>query len=242
MSDNNVRASLSARALWLGLALAIGLLLAMAVVAFGKASGTPAKDRSPTAHPGPRALLSDRFDVFSRRRTPADQVSAAAATRAAQIAASAPDPGVSVGELQFERSRLILERGGNAPFRLHVVPTSENEVCLIVNDEFDGCAGAANFSTAPIDFVQTDPDRVGAGAPIVFYGLALDGVDSVSVIDNEAVSNAAVVHNNAFFGRLANTRSWPVRAVVGFTDGSSQTVPLPGGPPPGSPASPSSQP
>lgn len=221
----------SSRSFWLGFALAIGLLAGTTVVAVAQTHG-PSAHVTGTAAP-PVWHLSDRLSVLSRGRALSDDVPAGAASRASRVVASAPSGEPSPGNLQFDRSKLLIDQVGNTAVGFYAVPTSRGQVCGFVFGDFDGCTGSANFSGAPINIEESDADQVGAGEPITVYGLALDDVDSVTVFDNMGVANDALVRNNAFYVKLKAAGAWPDRAVVGLRDGSSRTIAIPGGAPPG---------
>jgi hypothetical protein len=106
----------------------------------------------------------------------------------------------------------------------YVIPTSSGQVCFFVEHLVEGC-GPALDATRPAMFGVADPDGTGGKGPIVF-GLAMDGVNSVSFTENGASRHVSVNQNVFEFDGSpdASTDSY-ANATAIFAN--NQTVPIP---------------
>jgi len=80
--------------------------------------------------------------------------------------------------------------------RAYVVPAKTGDFCLFVETLGEDCITPLT-STMPLLFIVSDPDAVGSGAGPLAYGLALDGVTSVSFKES-GVTYTVPVRDNVF--------------------------------------------
>jgi len=118
------------------------------------------------------------------------------------------------GGLELSQSRLVgaLATGR----RVYLVPTRTARLCVVVERLAESC-GNRLTRAEPSTFAVADPDRAGAGEGPIAYGVARDGVLSVSfTVDGRRVT-VPVRHNLfAFQGRPSDSRfSSPVAHFAG---------------------------
>ena len=120
----------------------------------------------------------------------------------------------SAGVRLLAQSRLL----GTLPMgrRVYLVPTSSGRLCVVVERLAETC-GDPLTQAAPLTFAVVDPDRPGGGEGPVAYGVARDGVISVSFTVDGRRETVAVRHNLfAYQGRPTDSRfSEPVAHFAG---------------------------
>jgi hypothetical protein len=129
-------------------------------------------------------------------------------------------PGDRIGARLVDRSRLL----GTLPMgrRVYLVPTSKGRLCVVVARLAESC-GDPLTQTAPVTFTVVDPDRSGGGEGPVAYGVARDGVVSVSFAVDGRRETVPVHHDLfAFQGRAADRSFSAVTAR--FADGKTEVV------------------
>jgi hypothetical protein len=128
--------------------------------------------------------------------------------------------GDAIGVRLLDQSRLL----GTLPMRrrVYLVPTSKGRLCVVVERLAESC-GDPLTQAAPLTFTVVDPDRTGRGEGPVAYGVARDGVVSVSFTVGGRRETVPIHHNLfAFQGRPTDRRfSAPTAR---FADGTSETV------------------
>jgi hypothetical protein len=128
--------------------------------------------------------------------------------------------GDRIGVRLLDQSRLL----GILPMgrRVYLVPTSMGRLCVVVERLAESC-GDPLTQTAPVMFSVVDPDRAGGGEGPIAYGVARDGVVSVSFIVAGRRETAPIRHNLfAFQARPADAVfSVPT---VRFANGTSRTL------------------
>lgn len=209
----------------LGFALAVGSLLAITVVAVAGTSRDGGSG-NPRSTPTSSAPITNHVRAFERTRTAGDVVSTRVVAAAGAALDHAPAGGPSVGWLVASDSRLFMSNLGDTNTSFYGVPTSRGEICEFILGGLSGCAGPENFAAAPVEIAEADPDALGTGSPMIVYGLALDDVGDLTVVDDSGRTYQAQLRNGAFFVQLADAKAWPKTAVVKLVDGSTQTVPI----------------
>jgi hypothetical protein len=228
------------RFFWFGFAVAIGGVLAIAVVAFagGGESATPS---SQPATAGTKSATlpeaqsaADALGVFDTTRTAADALPPAAAKEANALASDAESVPAELqpGAFGLAQSRLLLSDVGTRGANLYAFPTSKGQVCALFDTHYGLVGCFARFTAeTPISWDVMDLDQVGAGDPPIVDGLVPDDVVSVGVSVGGELREA-VLQNNAFFYELDDATAWPEAIVVSYRDGSARTVSLVGPPSP----------
>jgi hypothetical protein len=126
----------------------------------------------------------------------------------------------SAGRPLLQQSRLL----GALPTgrRVYLVPTSTGRLCLVVERLAESC-GNPLTQAAPLTFAVADADRAGGGEGPIAYGVARDGVVSVSfTIDGRRVT--VPVRRNLFaFQASPGARRFSA-PVAHFTNGTSRTL------------------
>jgi len=221
---------LSLRSAIFGASAVCGLLVATAVVASARDDAPTRSGAGLSSASGER--LRDVLAVFSRPASGAGVLPSEQVGDAQAVIAQAPSHDVDPGSLDLEYIHVLIAGAGDKKPRLVAVPTSKGNVCLFLNEAFTGCAGVENFRDAPVDISVRDVDELGAGSPVVVYGLALNDVTRVSIVDDKGTTQPAVLANNGFFAELADARAWPAAVEVTRADGSLLKLELPGPPNP----------
>jgi hypothetical protein len=106
--------------------------------------------------------------------------------------------------------------------RVYLVPTSTGRLCVVVERLTESC-GDPLTQSVPLTFAVADPDGAGGGEGPIAYGVARDGVVSVSFTVDGRRASVAVRHNLfAFQGRPTDRRfSAPV---AHFANGQSRPI------------------
>lgn len=133
-----------------------------------------------------------------------DELDAAEAPSVDQIGTRLPEQARLVGQLPSGR-------------KVYVVPSSEGRLCVIVASLAGSC-GEPLASDSPITATTVDADGPGGAAP-VSYGVARDGVASVTVGGSDGV-RVPVRANFWFYEGSADLS----KVEVGFADGSTKTI------------------
>jgi hypothetical protein len=220
--------SITPSGFWLGFSLALGMLLSFAVVALAKSSVSTDSVKASTGSTASslgNTTLSDALSVFKRSSIAADALpSALSSGTAVEMLGNAPSAALSSGSLEPARSRQLLTGLGENNMSLYAIPTDTGDVCTVLTDGPSGCAGPENFADGHADIgVFT---RTLGETPVTVYGLILDDVRAVTVMDNQSGRNPAVVGNNAFFVQMGDPKAWPTEVVVRLADGSTETTQL----------------
>ena len=205
-STGSVRKRLSrARAKLVAAVVASALVLAVAGLALGAAGEGPFAGLLAADRPRVAADAVDHYDVIAG--------SAADAARAAG--------GVDqIGGHLFDDSRLLgtLPNGRG----LFVIPTAKGRLCVLVEDLSESCAYPLTMAQ-PITFTVADSDRTGGGEGPLAYGVARDGVTSVSFSVGDRRVTVPVERNMfAFQGRRGDRGFADV--VVTFADGTTKAL------------------
>lgn len=105
----------------------------------------------------------------------------------------------------------------------YLVPTSRGTFCLFVEQDGEACTLPLTPSS-PVLFVASDPDGPGGAGPTV-YGVALDGVSSITFTEAGVSRSVAVNHNEfEFDGASSADPAGYMNIVADFVDG--HTVPV----------------
>jgi len=224
------------RTFWLGFSVALGGILAVAVVALAapKGSTPPGKTSKASDARIPSGPAASALSVLQRPATAADQLPAATATTADDTLAGSAGLSADVkpGALALVKSRRLLNGLGSQAVSLYAVPTSKGQVCTVFSAVYGSAGCFAQFSSeVPISYDVRDIDQVGSGLPAIVDGLAPDNVASIDV-DVDGTLHQATLANNGFFYELPDASSWPNALVVHYTDGSSRTLSIAGLPSP----------
>jgi hypothetical protein len=128
--------------------------------------------------------------------------------------------GDAIGVRLLDQSRLL----GTLPMRrrVYLVPTSKGRLCVVVERLAESC-GDPLTQAAPLTFTVVDPDRAGRGEGPVAYGVARDGVVSVSFTVGGRRETVPIHHNLFAFQARPTDRSFSA-PTVRFADGTSETL------------------
>jgi hypothetical protein len=210
------------RMFWLGFSVAIGGILAVAVVAMARPSGSPTKEA--TSDPGTPAASS--VGALNRPATAADALPAEAAAIAGALLSGAPSSSSesNPGSLASSKSRRLLSGLGSRGVSLYVVPTSKGQVCTVFSGTY-GSAGCFDRFTdeASVSLDVRDVDEVGGGLPAIVDGLAPSNVKAIDVTVG-GQRHAATLGNNAFFYELASPSAWPEALTITYRNGATRTI------------------
>lgn len=211
---------------WAGFSLAVGAILAVSVIAF---AGGPRKpvSASTAAAASPSSPPAQALAALQRPRKNNDALPQAEAGVAASLldGQGAIAESARPGALLTNESRLLLTRLGVQHARFYAFLTSKGGVCYVITAGPAGCAQEVSRSVPAIG--QYDPDRVGAGTPMAFYGLLPNDATAVDIVV-DGNPRPAVVAQNAFFYQLGASDPASANAIViKFRDASAQTLALP---------------
>jgi hypothetical protein len=167
---------------------------------WGPLAGLTAADRAATP--------DDTLGAGMRSQLKADELPAGSAVD--QVGTRLPDSARFIGTLPSAQ-------------KVYALPSSKGKLCVAVANLAESCGPALSHAT-PITFTIVDPDGPGGVAPIA-YGVAIDGVTSVSFRD-AGVPVEVPVHGNffAYQGSPADTGSNFSAPSATFRDGSTQPV------------------
>lgn len=205
------------RSLWLAGSLAVGVALAVGVVA--SARGEAAAGQQPGTAASSMSALRQ-----------AQSASALVPTSArgfvnARRPASVPDS-LFEGVWQQGAGRRLIVGAGASGASVYAVPTDRGHVCSVVFIPPSAAAGGCvdRFSAAvPVGWTVFDSDEVDSGSAVIVAGVAPDDVSRVQVVV-DGVSAEAKIANNAFVYELSKNNSYPSEIVVTYADGTSRTI------------------
>ena len=143
----------------------------------------------------------------------------------AQIRADAFPPGVRmkdpIGKRLVDQARLVATLPDGR--KLYLVPTSEHRLCVETATS-ESCGAALNHQ-APITFTAEEP---GPGTAPIAFGIAMDGVVSVSFTVNGGLPITLPVHDNVFaYEATAQARTGRATfsaPLVTFADGTTELI------------------
>jgi hypothetical protein len=207
---------------WLGFSIALGGVLAGAVLAFGSSGNRPRATLQPAIPP---ATPASAISILSRTGTVADRLPAAAVNALRSVVPPAEIPStLNPGTPAGAQAKLALRDLGTDHVSLYIVPTSKGQVCSVFSADYGtmGCFDRFTEET-PISWSVADPDRLGAGIPAIVTGIVPDSVTAVDVkIDGQDAP--AALANNAFFYEVPAAASWPQAIVATFANGAIATI------------------
>jgi hypothetical protein len=209
---------------WLGFSVALGGILAIAVVALAR----PSKGPTVRAATAPSVPAAASMGALNRPATAADALPSEAAATADTLLNGAPSASsdANPGSLASSKSRLLLSGLGSRGASLYAIPTSKGAVCTVFNGTY-GSAGCFDRFTddAPVSVDVRDVDQVGGGLPAIVDGLAPSNVKAIDVtVDGRR--HAATLANNAFFYELASSSAWPQAVTITYRNGATRIVSL----------------
>lgn len=225
------------RMFWLGFSVALGGILAVAVVALAapsRSERTESKSGARTNVSVPSGPAASVLAVLQRPATAADQLPPQTAATAQGILTGSEGltADVQPGSLVEVKSRRLLTNLGSQGVSIYAVPTSKGNVCTVFSAVYGSAGCFAQFtSETPVSYDVRDVDQVGAGLPAIVDGLAPDNVVSVDVTADGS-THSATLANNAFFYELPSPAAWPQAITVNYRDGSSRTISIAGVPSP----------
>lgn len=204
----------------LGFSAAIGILLAVSIVALGNTAGSSAG-----ADPPAPADVTTLLSSFSRDRAGSDALTPEAQKALADLSATpAPSENLDPGSLRLSNSRKVLSNAGSAGAEMFLVPTSKHQVCLLVTPFGGaGCMNGVRLAADGVDWALSDADGLGKGAPTVIYGVVASGVARLESVDGGKATNLALT-DGAFYAELANM---PDLLRLTLSDGTSREVAIP---------------
>lgn len=203
----------------LGFSAALGVLLAVSVVAFaGPDSSTSARAEAPSR-------ATDVFTAFGRARTGDDALSPEAETILAAISPSAPSSTLDPGRIVPSESRRVVGPNGHV---IYLVPTDKQLVCYVeLVSNHAGCSDGSRLANDGVELSLIDPDGLGQGEPTVLSGFVAADVVSLQVSAQGNRLAGAVTGNGVFF---VTSTSIPDGLVVAFEDGSMRPISIPSPP------------
>lgn len=236
--SNDETMKIGIRGFWFGFALAVGALLAVAVIADARQTPGSTSFSRTGAHSNPSERLSPRdsaagFDLeaLSGPRTQADDLQGIALQTASHLRDGVPNEAVDPGSFLLSESRLLLSDLGARSGKFYVVPTSKGQLCYIITGYLDaGCVSPHPLATRGIDWGLSDNDALGAGDPLIVHGLVANDIAEVDVLV-AGQSERAILANNAFY-RDVDGSAFPDALVVTFTDGHQARITVPRPPEP----------
>jgi hypothetical protein len=129
-------------------------------------------------------------------------------------------PAGAVGARLVDKSRLVGALADGS--KVYIVPTSKEKICLVVGSGSESCFAPLS-RTNPIT-VSTSKD--GPGAPHFVWGVATDGVESVSfAIGGELVTVPVASNFYAWEGHRTDSMQAISNVSAKFTDGTTWTAP-----------------
>lgn len=203
----------------LGFSSAVGVLLAVSVVALAGPEGS-ASSRAEAP-----ARASDVFAAFDRARTADDALSPEAEKMLSAISLSAPSLAVDPGLIVASESRRVVGPNNQVTF---LAPTEKKQVCFAVPKANEsGCTDGSMLAADGVDLRLSDADGLGQGEPTVLSGFTASDVVSVGVSSGGDRLTEAATANGVFY---ATTLSIPNAVVVTFQDGSERRIAIPAPP------------
>ena len=130
--------------------------------------------------------------------------------RTAAMLRSDESRGDRIGVRLLGQSRLV----GTLPMgrRVYVVPTSKGRLCVVIQRLAESCSEPLT-QPVPLTFTVVDPDRAGGGQGPIAYGVARDGVVSVSFTVGGRRVTVPIHHNLFVFQARPADRGFSAPAV-----------------------------
>jgi hypothetical protein len=209
---------------WLGFSVALGGILALAVIAMARSSKSP----TTRAANAPSVPAASAVGALNRPATAADALPPEAAATAAALLNGAPSASsdANPGSLASSKSRRLLSGLGSMGVSLYAIPTSKGAVCTVFSGTY-GSAGCFDRFTneAPVSLDVRDVDQLGGGLPAIVDGLAPSNVKAIDVTVDGQRQSATLAHN-AFFYELASSSAWPQAVTITYRNGATRTLSL----------------